>query len=159
MAAPTPTVRVTPSGRILENGFKTLVTFASHSAIELWEVSVKPVGMDGGSKIDLTNMHNNTVRTYAPRRLKEITDGSMKCHYDPKVLPTLMNSLINKKTVITETYMDGSTYAYWGYLQKFERDEHTIDGDAPQGTATFVATNRDDTGAEQVPVETDVVGT
>lgn len=159
MAAPTPTVRITPSGRILENGYKTLITFSRDPDVEMWEISVKPIGMDGGPKIDLTNMHSAIVREYAPRRLMEMTDGQMTVHYDPKVLPKIMNDLINRNNVITETYSDGSTYAYWGYLQKFERNEHGIDGDAPQGTATFVVTNRDDSGVRQLPVETDVTGT
>lgn len=158
MAAPTPTARVAPTGLMLEDGFKTLITFARAPSVKLWEVSVKPIGFNGGEKIKLSNMHNARIHTFAPRKLIELTDGSMKVFYDPAVLPVILNTVLNQEDVITETYADGSTYAYHGVLNKFERDEHQ-EGEAPTATCNFFATGRDTSGAEQTPVETDVAGT
>lgn len=158
MAAPTPTARVTPTGLMLEDGFKTLFTFARAPSVKLWEISVKPIGFNGGDKIKLSNMHNNRIHTFAPRRLVELTDGSMKVFYDPAVLPTILSTLLNEKDVITETYSDGSTYCYHGVLNKFDRDEHQ-EGEAPTATINIFATGRDTSGAEQVPVLADVPGT
>lgn len=158
MAAPTPTARVTPTGLMLEDGFKTLFTFARAPSVKLWEVSVRPIGFNGGEKIKLSNMHNNLIHTFAPRKLIELTDGSAKVFYDPNVLPTILNSLLNQKDVITETYADGSTYCYHGVLNKFERDEHQ-EGEAPTATINIFALGRDTAGTEQKPVLTDVTGT
>lgn len=158
MAAPSATPRVTPTGLVLEDGHKTLITFARNPSINLWEVTVKPVGYDGGEKIKLTNMHNNTVHTFAPRRLIMLTDASMKVQYDPEALDTLLNNQLNIPDVITETYSDGSTFAYHGVMNKFERDEHQ-EGEVPTATVGFFATNRDSDGAEQLPVLVEVVGT
>lgn len=157
MSAPSATARQTPTGIILEDGFKTLLTFSRRPNLKVWEIDVKPVGHNGGDKIKLSNMHNNTLHTYGTRRLIELTDGQSKCHYDPAVLPFLLADL-NKNQVITETYSDGSTYAYWGALNKAERDTHQ-EGEAPTMTLSFYATNRDDAGVEQDPVLVEVVGT
>ena len=157
MAAPTPTARVTPTGIILEDGFKTLITISRRPALKIWEIDVKPVSHNGGDKIKLSNMHNNRYHTYGTRRLIELTDGQSKCHYDPAVLAELHEEL-NINQVITETYSDGSTYCYWGTINKVDRDTHQ-EGEAPTMTVSFFATNRDDSGVEQAPVLTSVTGT
>ena len=158
MAAPAATARTTPSGLMLEDGFKTLITFARSPSVKLWEITVKPVGYDGGDKIKLSNMHNTALHTFAPRKLKMLTDGSFKCHYDPGALLTILTTLLNYKDTITETYADGTTFCYFGVLNKFERDEHQ-EGEAPTATVSFFATNRDSSGVEQTPVLTEVTGT
>lgn len=158
MAAPSATARQTPTGLILEDGFKTLITFARSPAVKLWELTVKPIGWDGGEKIKLSNMHNTSLHTFAPRKLKMLTDGSFTCHYDPAVLDTILNDILNQKDTITERYADGSTYAYFGVMNKFERNDHQ-EGEAPTATVNFFATNRDSSGVEQVPILTSVIGT
>jgi hypothetical protein len=135
-----------------------LITFARAPAIKLWEVSVKPIGFDGGEKIKLSNMHNTSLHTFAPRKLKMLTDATMKVFYDPAALVTLLDTILNMKDTITERYSDGSTYAYFGVMNKFERDEHQ-EGEVPTATVSFFATNRDSSGVEQVPVLTEVIGT
>lgn len=158
MAAPTPTTRQAPGGRILKDGYQTLITFARDPDVEFWERTVKPVGLDGGEPIKLTTMHNTNVHTFAPRQLTMISPGSTTVGYNPTCLNSILNNLLNQEDTITETYSDGSTYAYFGYLQKFERNDHS-EGEMPEATVSFVATNRDSTGAEQLPVLTDVTGT
>lgn len=159
MAAPTPTTRVIPSGVLLEEGFKCLITFARKTNLAIWEKSVKPTGIDGGDKIDTTTQHNVKSHTFAPRTLYTPTDGSIKCGYDAKAKDDIRKSLINQRDTITETYPDGSTYAYYGYLKSFEPDEMS-GGTFPEATVVIVQTNYDHVNnVEAEAVLTEVVGT
>ena len=79
MAAPTPTVRITPPGIFLRDGFSTLITFAVDPNIDLWEKVVKPPGLDGGEKVETTTMHNTVWRTFGPRELITMTAATMTC--------------------------------------------------------------------------------
>lgn len=158
MGAPTPTARVTPAGLKLEDGQFSTHTFAADPDVGLWEKSVKPPGMDGGDKIDLTNHHNVAYRTSAPRNLKTLTASTFKAFYDPDVYNQLM-ALINVKTTCTTTFIDGSTLAYFGYLKSVEFDD-MVEGTAPECTVTIETTNVDPSdGSEAGPVLTSVSGT
>ncbi len=159
MAAPTPTARATPSGVMLEEGFKCLITFARRTNICIWEKTVKPTGIDGGDKIDITTMHNTRTKTFAPRTLYMPTDGSIKVAYDAKAKNDIKNILINAEDTITETYPDGSTYCYYGYLKSFEPSEFS-EGEFPEADVVIVQTNWDPTNnVEAEAVLTEVVGT
>ena len=157
MAAPTPTARGTPAGIKLWDGHSTKITFASNTTISLWEKGVKPPGLDGGTPIETTTMHNSTMRTMAPRSLKTLTDSVTKCAYDPNLI-NLLYSQVNVRDTITVTFSDGSTLAFFGYLQKFEPDE-LQEGTFPTASVTITPTNTDSSGAEQAPVLTSVAGT
>lgn len=158
MAAPSPTVRGTPAGRRLKRGFRTLVTFSLAPTIGLWEITVKPPGLDGGEPINTTTMHNVDWHTKAPRDLVDSTDGTMKCAFDPKVYDTILG-ILNREQTITYRFSDGSTYAIFGFLQKFEVDDES-EAEMPTATVTIVHTNIDPTSdAEQAPVMTEVAGT
>ena len=158
MAAPTPTVRVTPTGIKLKDGFRTLITFAADTDVEFYEKGVKPPGIDGGDAIPQTTMHNTAWRTMAPRQLKTLTESSVTCAYDPLVYTSILN-LINVETTVTVTFADGSTLAFYGFLQKFEPGE-LKEGEQPEATVTITPTNFDPTNkVEAAPVLTNVVGT
>ncbi len=157
MAAPTPTSRGTPSGLMLENGYRSKITIALNATIEFWEKTVQPPPLDGGPKIKLTTMHNDTVHTYAPSALIDVGDSMITVAYDPNCYNTI-KAVLNAKTTITETFADGSTLAYYGYLQKFEPDP-LEEGKQPEAKLTIVATNRDSAGVEYAPVLTSVSGT
>lgn len=157
MAAPTPTARTTPGGIPLSNGHPTKVTFGLDPNIELWEVTVTPPGIDGGDKIDVTNMWNTEYRTYNPRTLKEMTDSELTAHWDPLIYTALL-AAVNRRDVITDTFPDGTTLCYHGYVKSFEVDEMQ-EGEPPMITVTVVATNKDSSGVEQAAVLTNVSGT
>lgn len=158
MAAPVATVRQDPTGIRLDDGYRTLVTFASDPNIELWEVSVTPPGLDGGDEIDTTTMHNDTYRTRSPRSLKTLTEFSMTVAYDPSCYTALL-ALINVETTITVTFPDGSTLAFFGFLKAFQPDA-LEEGSPPRASVTVVPTNQDPTsGVEQAAVLVSVAGT
>lgn len=153
MTAPVAVPRTTPTARKMPDGYKTLVTFTSTPAVELWEIDITPPGMNGGDAIDQSTMHNARVHTKAPRKLITIEDVKFTCQYNPSVYTSLMN-LINKKDTITVTFPDESTLAFYGFLRSFEPGG-LQEGNKPTGTATIVATNVDPaTGAEEAPVYT-----
>lgn len=157
-AAPSATVRQDPSGIKLDDGYRTLVTFASDPNIEFWEKSVTPPGLDGGDEIDTTTMHNDDWRTNAPRALIRMTPFTTTAAYDPSIYTAAL-ALINRKDTVTVRYPDGSTLAFYGFLKTIEFSE-LVEGTQPECTITVVPTNQDpDTGSEEPPVLTSVAGT
>jgi hypothetical protein len=155
---PTTTVRQTPAGRRIDDGFPTKIAFAADADVSLWEKTVTPPGLDGGDPIETTTMHNVTYRTMASRALKTLTDSSFTAAYDPDCYNQLV-VLINVEGSITVRFPDGSTLDFFGYLRSFEPDEIT-EGEQPTATVNITATNTDpSTGAESAPVLTSVAGT
>src|SRR4051812_28824859 len=99
---PVPLARTPPTGFKMPDGFKTLVTFTSQPALQVWEKMVKPPGIDGGEAIDNTTMHNVTFRTRDARQLRTLDVMTFKFLYDPDVLPPLY-TLVNHPDTITVT--------------------------------------------------------
>jgi len=159
MAAPSPTARVTPTGIRLEDGYQTLITFENDSNVNLWELEITPPGLDGGDPIDTTTMHNTTYRTKAARSLIDVTDGSFTCAYDPEAMTGCL-ALVNVEQTITVTFLDGSTWAFWGFMQTFD-PQGLSEGEMPEASVGFVITNFDPTVGqrdEQGPVIAEVSG-
>lgn len=150
MPAPTPTARTTPTGSRLDDGYQTLITFATEPAVKLWEKTVTPPGIDGGDPIDTTTQHNEEWKTQDAPGLKMMTGSSFTAAYDPAVFDDIV-ALINVHTTITITFPDGSTLAFFGWLRSFEPDGMS-EGEQPEATVNIEAANQDATGAEQAPV-------
>lgn len=158
MAAPTPTVRSAPGGRKLGDGYQSLVTFALDPDFAIWEEEVTPPGIDGGDAVDTTSQHNENWKTKAPGSLVEMTDASVKCNYDPVVYVQAL-ALVNKSTVVTVLFPDGSTLAAYGYL-KSAVPGGLSRNNKPEMTLTIVFTNQDPvTCEEEGPVYTAGSGT
>lgn len=147
---PTFTARTTPAGTRLEDGFQATYAFALAPSIAIWEIDVKPPGIDGGDPIDVSTQHDLTWDVMAPRKRKKMTNGGMRVAYDPACLSDI-NAAINRKDSITIHYPDGSGDAFYGYLKSFERDNLTF-GTFPTAMCDIVATNRDASGAMVGPV-------
>lgn len=160
MAAPTATAYQAPSGRKLVRGHKTLMIFSNNPTIALWTKKVKPPGKSGGEAINNTDMHHDTYRTKRSRGLIENMNAEVTYHYDPKAL-TQIEQQINREQALTIRYSDGSTYAFWGYLQEWEPDEIDEEStDPPTAKCTFVETDWDPVNhVEAGPVMTEVAGT
>lgn len=158
MTAPSVTARTTPTGIKLDDGYQTLVAFAADPDICFWEKSVTPPGMDGGDPVDTTTMLNETYRTRSPRALVTMTECQLTAAYDPNLYTTIL-LLLNVETSITVHFPDGSTVAFYGFLQKFSPKAHT-EGAQPEADITIVPTNQDPTtGAETPPAIANVAGT
>lgn len=158
MAAPSATPRVTPVGRRLRDGYQTLITFERDPDVSLWEISVTPPGVDGGDAVDTFTMHSVDWRTMGARQLKTLTESSFVAAYDPAVLTQLIE-LVNVETVVTVTFPDGSTWAYYGYLRVFEPNEIT-EGEQPTANCTIQPTNEDPVNdVEAGPTVVSVPGT
>lgn len=158
MVAPVASVRANPAGIKLNDGYRCLVTFATDTNIEFWEKTVTPPGLDGGDPVETTTMHNNTYRTMGSRALKTLTEISVTAAYDPQLYVAAL-ALINVETTVTVTFPDGSTLAFYGFLQKFEPDA-LQEGEQPEVTLTVCPTNQDPiTGAEEAAVLVSVAGT
>jgi len=158
MSAPAPTVRGTPSGIKLKEGFHIKHTFALNPTIELWEKDVKPPSLDGGEPVEQTTQHNVLWETMAPRSLIKMGPVTFKAAYDPNMYNSLL-ALINVETTCTETFPDGSTLAYYGFLNKVEPEDVTI-GKQPEVNVTVIVTNWDFVNkVEAGPLLTSVAGT
>lgn len=158
MAAPASTVRQTPAGIKLDDGFPTKIAFARDPDVSLWEIGVTPPGIDGGDPIDTTTMHNVTWRTMSPRQLKTLTPFSFRAAYDPVVYTSIVE-LINEPGAITVHLPDGSKLDFYGFLQTFEPDEHA-EGEFPEASCAICPTNYDPVNrVEAAPVLTSVAGT
>lgn len=158
MAAPAITVRQTPAGKKLEDGFKCVITFARYPALAVWEIDTGSPGYDGGEPINTTTQHNVKWRTMSPRHLMTMTPFDVKYAWDPHVYITLQD-MINVPDAVTELYPDGSTLSYYAFVQKVVKDQ-LVEGTMPTGTMTIVPTNYDPTAdVEADPVLVEVLGT
>ena len=158
MAAPVASARSAQTGIKLVDGYRSQITIALNPAINFWEKSNKPPGVDGGEPIPQTTMSNNLWRTMAARSLQTLTTSTSKAAYDP-VLYTEILAVLNKPTTITQSFGDGSTLAYYGYIQKMEFAE-LVEGTQPECDVTIVPTNFDPVNhVEAGPTLTSVAGT
>lgn len=157
MAAPTVTTRQTPGGIMLTNGYPVRITFKRFPAVKFMEKGGSPPSIDGGNPIDVTTQFNNTYMTYAPNGLVKMGEVKGTAAYDPAVYDTIM-SMVNVNDEVTFRYPDGSTVAFWGFLQKVDF-KSLEQGKQPELDFTVALTMRDNSGAEQAFVLTEVAGT
>lgn len=166
MAAPSPSARPTsPTGFKMPDGYQSLFAFKNASGIQLWMQTNKFGGYDGGDKIPTSTMFNIAWRTFAARKLKTKDDSTSKCAFDPDVFnPTgtgggIVVTINDDSETITEFFPDGSTLAYWGFLNKFMNPEFK-EGDFPTADVTIVCTNWDKLNqVEAGPIFTPASGT
>lgn len=151
MANPAPQLRNAPTGIHLFDGFTTKIAMQLAPAVDLWEKSVTPNGVDGGDPVDQTTMWNQAWRTQTPRKLKSLMDCTAVCAYDPIVYQTMI-SIINIIQQLTVYFSDGSTLAYWGWVRKFEPNEHK-EGEQPEATVTLTHCGFDPQFPAGKPVE------
>ena len=87
-----------------------------------------------------------------PRALKTLTNGQFICAYDTAILSEI-NGMIGVNQLITVTFPDGSTYAFWGWVDEFTPSE-LVDGTQPTATCTIICSNMNDSSVETDPVYT-----
>ena len=138
----------------LDDGYQTLISFAANGSVKFYEKSVTPPGIDGGGETDTTTMLNNVWRTRNPKALKTLTNASTTVAYDPAVYPQIV-ALVGVNNLITITFPDGDTLAFWGWLDKFTPGEHT-EGEQPTCEIEIIPSNQNASGTETAPVHTAV---
>ena len=136
----------------LDDGYQTLVSFAADPTVLFYEKTVTPPGVDGGGEVDTTTMLNSTWRTRNPKALISLSNAAMKVAYDPACDPEIV-ALVNVNTLITVTFPDASTLAFWGWLNSFTPSEHQ-EGEQPSADIEIVPSNQNAAGTETAPVHT-----
>lgn len=156
--APTPSERQFPSGTHLDDGFRTLIVFASDPNVAFWEKTVQPPGMDGGDPVETSTMHNVLWRTMSPRFLRTATTAKAKVAYDPKLYVDIV-TLINKRDTLTVRFPNHDMVAFYGYLKSFTPDA-LEEGKQPEADVEIQPTNEDPTTLnEEAPVWVEASGT
>jgi hypothetical protein len=80
-----------------------------------------------------------------------MTDGQMRCAYDPAVYPQII-ALVNVKTTVSILFPNGTKLSFFGVLRTFIPDE-LVEGTQPEATCEISPTNTDpSTGSEEDPV-------
>lgn len=136
----------------MDDGYQTLVSFAADSSVLMYEKSVTPPGIDGGGEVDTTTMLNTTYRTFKPKALITMTNAKMTVAFDSAVYPEIV-ALVNTNTLITLTFPDASTLAFWGWLDKFTPGDF-VEGEQPTAEVEIVQSNQNDSDVETAPVHT-----
>lgn len=139
---------------IQKDGYKTTIGFSSSASGIIFNVIAKekgvtPPAIEGGGKIDITTMRNDTVRTFYPKQLYTMGDCSVVVAYDPDLYDEMV-SVIGVNQTITITFPDGETLAFWGTLDSFAPNEN-VEGEQPTAVLTIIATNLDDSNVETEP--------
>jgi hypothetical protein len=136
----------------LDDGHQTLVSFAADTDVLFYEKTVTPPGIDGGGENDTSLMQNSTWRTRAPKALKTLTNASMTVAYDPAAYDEAV-ALIGVNTLVTVTFPDGATVAFWGWLNTFTPGEH-VEGEQPTADIEIIPSNQNASLAETGPAYT-----
>lgn len=138
--------------RRLDDGYQTLISFAADTNILFFEKEVTPPGVEGGGEVDTTTMLNTRWRTRNPKALISMSNSSATVAYDPACYPEAI-AIINVNNLVTVTFPDGDTLAFWGWLDSFKPGGHK-EGEQPTAEIEIIASNQNDSGEETAPVYT-----
>lgn len=139
---------------MVEDGFKTTLAIEGVSN-KFEELSIKPGSIIGGTPNSRTTMRNTNWHTKSTQTLKELGAFTLKVFYDVAVLDQ-MKTLVNQNKLMTITFADLDTWAFYGTINQIDFDEIVV-GKPPEATITITPTLRDASGTETAPVRT--VGT
>ena len=134
----------------IDDGFPTTISFADNPSVRFYEKEVTPPGIDGGGEIETTTMRNVSWRTKNPKQLRTLSECSFVAAYDPVVYNDIV-SMVNVNQLITITFPDDSTLAFWGWLDSFKPGKNA-EGEQPTAGVTIIPSNQDADGAEIAPV-------
>jgi hypothetical protein len=143
MSAPTPSNRTLPTGYKMPEGFKSLITCSVNPAINIWEIEVKPPGVESGEAINTTTQQNIAWRTFWLPQLKTLEQITIKFAYDADVMQTDLIGMTGPRgQTITILFPQGTKVAFYGDIMKVEFDPFK-EKEFPTGTLTIVPTNTD----------------
>ena len=133
----------------IDDGFSTIITFANYPSVSFWEKEVTPPGMEGGGANEISTMRNTTWRTKAPKQLVSLTDCNFVAAYDPVVYEDVVD-MINENQLITITFPDGATLAFWGWLDTFTPNAN-VEGEQPTAACVIIPSNQSTSYSEIAP--------
>ncbi len=138
----------------LDDGHSTTVAFTDLPAVKFFEKEVTPPGVDGDGPNNTTTMLNTVYRTMAPKKLKTMTEMTLTVAYDPAVYTDIVGvSGVNNNQLITITFSDSSTLAFFGWIDKFIPGT-IVEGEQPEAEVTIQPSNQNASGVETAPVHT-----
>jgi hypothetical protein len=147
---------------ILESGFPTFFTFSTVPAIPLYIKSIKPFGLDQGGETDVTTMdaprdaNGKAWRQFAPKMIRRLTNATVTWAYKASAFSnTNLLASLGINQLITLTFPNGATYAIWGYIDKAEPGELSVDENQPTLEGTLVPTLRNTSSVHVAPVYAD----
>lgn len=134
----------------MDDGFATLIGFAEDSDVQMWEKEVTPPGVSGGGENDTSTMQNTTWRTKSPKGLISLSESSLEVAYDPAVYDEII-SMVNVNQLITITFPDDATLAFWGWIDEFTPNA-LVEGEQPSASVKIIPSNQNASGVETAPV-------
>jgi hypothetical protein len=134
----------------LRDGFKTLVSFSLNPAYYA-EIEVGLPGVDKGGMIPQDSMRNTLWRTKIGKALRDLTEFTVTISWDPYIYALTSTVLGNQ--LVTITFPDGSTLAFWADVNKFQPGPNK-EGERPTATLTIIPTNLNSSCVETGPVFT-----
>lgn len=141
-----------PSGKKIDDGFPTKLSFAVTPNIGLWAKQVTPPGWEGGGPNDTTTMENTRLRTRAPKKLLTMSDATLTCAYDPAAYNDML-TMAQVNQLVTTHFADGSTLAWYGWIDSFKPNE-VKEGEQPTAQVMVCPSNQNADGVETNPVYT-----
>lgn len=133
---------------IMNDGYQTTITFTSAEMDSqanlltlMEEKEVTPPGVAGGGANDATTMRNMAWRTMAPKVLKTLTESPFVVAWDPELYDEMV-AMINDNQLITITFPDTSTLAFWGWIDSFTPNAQ-VEGSQPTANIVIIPSNQD----------------
>lgn len=136
----------------IDDGHATTVDFnlGPSGTTVWWEKTVTPPGYDGGGENDTTTMRNSVYRTKWPKKLITLTPMSFVASYDSQIYPRVL-TMLNENQLITVTFPDDSTLAFWGWINTFTPNE-VVEGEQPTANVEVIPSNQNNSKVETGPV-------
>lgn len=136
----------------LDDGFSTTYELANLPGVQLYEKEVTPPGIAAGGPIDTTTMRNTEWRTQRPKQLKSLTQMTVTVAYSTGAFDEI-DAQVGINQLITITFPDGSTRAFWGWIDEFQPGA-LVEGEQPTATMTIIPSNSNNATppAEVAPV-------
>lgn len=138
----------------LDDGHATTYTFANFPNVKLYEKEITPPGMSGGGANNTTTLRNVRFRTFAPKKLKTLTNSTFVAAYDPAVYIDLF-SMLQVKQLISVTFPPpvSRKLSFWGWLDEFQPNR-VVEGEQPTAQCTVIPSMENNNQVETDPTYT-----
>jgi hypothetical protein len=125
------------------------------TAVQFWEKSITPPGVQGGGANDTSTMRNTRWRTMNSKKLLTLSEASLTVAYDPELYESILELIqVNKYFVIN--WPDRSKLGFYGWLDEFTPGE-VSEGGQPEADIKIIPSNQNNASppAEIAPNYTD----